>query len=134
MLPWEVLVIAAIPIIVRSFEISSLANEIATYTAMAAVALIIAVELHIFTNVKFNHSFAILFTVVSTLALAGIWSIARFLMDIYLGTNFLTTNEALMQEYLQVLAAGIVAGILFDSYFRRRGRAFRKMIKTVIRR
>ena len=132
MLPWEVILLAVIPILVRTFQISVLANEIATYTAFAGLALIIAVELHVFTNVKFNHAFAILFTVISTLAIAGLWAILRFQMDIYLGTSYLSTNQALMDEFAKVLAAGTIAGIMFDTYFRKRDSYFRKGIEKVI--
>lgn len=131
MLPWEVLLLAAIPIMVRTFQISVLANEIATYTALAGLALIIAVELHVFTAVKFNHLFAVAFTVISTLALAGLWAILRYQMDIHLGTSYLSTNQALMDEFVNVLSAGIIAGILFDTYFRKRDSYFRQAIKKV---
>lgn len=132
MLPWEVLLIGSIPVIVRTLEISILANQIATYTAMAALALIIAVELHIFTEIDFNHSFAVLFTVISTLALVGIWSVIQYLLDLYMSTSFLTTNEALMRDFLNATVAGVFAGVLFDTYFRRRDRQFRKLIQKVI--
>lgn len=133
MLPWEVILIASIPVIVRTLEISVLSNQIATYLAMAGLALIIAVELHIFTNIKFNHAFAVGFTVISTLALAGIWAVLRYNMDIYLGTSYLSTNEALMIEFINATVAGLLAGIIFDIYFTRRDRKFRKMLKKVIR-
>ncbi|MFQ3307975.1 MAG: hypothetical protein ACI977_000190 [Candidatus Nanohaloarchaea archaeon] len=132
MLPWEVLIIAAMPIIVRTFQISALANEVATYVSLAALALIIAVEIHVFTSVRFNHSFAIGFTVVSTLAIAGIWALIRYQMDIYLGTGFLSTNEALMKEFINVMIAGLFAGTIFDVYFQRRDKQFRKLVKKVI--
>lgn len=134
MLPWELTLIGSIPVIVRTMDISLLSNEIATYFAMAALALMIAVELHIFTKVKFNHSFAVGFTVVGTLALAGIWSVLRYSMDVYMGTSFLTTNEALMGEFINSTAAGLLAGIIFDTYFTRRDKKFRKMIGGFIRR
>lgn len=133
MLPWEVILIASIPVIVRTLEISVLSNQIATYLAMAGLALIIAVELHIFTNIKFNHAFAVGFTVISTLALAGIWAVLRYNMDIYLGTSYLSTNEALMIEFINATVAGLLAGIIFDIYFTRRDRKFRKMLKKVVR-
>lgn len=134
MLPWELVLIGSIPVIVRTLNISLLSNEVATYFAMAALALIIAVELHIFTKIKFNHTFAVGFTVVGTLALAGIWSVLRYNMDVYMGTSFLTTNEALMEEFINATAAGILSGILFDTYFTRRDKKFRKMIGGFIRR
>ena len=129
MLPWEVLLIAAIPVVVRAFQVSILANQVATFVSLAAVALIIAVELHMFTPVTFNHSFAIAFTIITTLALGGIWALARFASDIYLGTTLLTTNEALMKEFINVLVAGVFSGVLFDTYFTRRDRKLREKLE-----
>ena len=132
--PWEVLGLAAIPVIVRTLEISILSNQVATYFAMAALALIIAVELQVFTSVEFNHAFSILFTVTATLAVAGLWAIMRYNLDIHTGTAFLTTNEELMYEFINATAAGLLAGIIFDIYFTRRDKIFRKKIKKLIKR
>ena len=134
MLPWEVLGLAAIPVIVRTLEISILSNQVATYFAMAALALIIAVELQVFTSVEFNHAFSIMFTVTATLAVAGLWAIMRYNLDIHTGTAFLTTNEDLMYEFINATAAGLLAGIIFDIYFTRRDKIFRKKIKKLIKR
>jgi hypothetical protein len=134
MVPWELVLIGSIPVLVRALNISILANQVATYTAMAALALIIAVELNVFTEVTFSHGFAVLFTVIATLAVAGVWAVLRFNADIYLGTSYLTTNEALMEEYINAALAGIIAGIVFDTYFTRRDRKFRKRIRKVISR
>lgn len=134
MVPWELVLIGSIPVLVRTLNISILANQVATYTAMAALALIIAVELNVFTEVTFSHGFAVLFTVIATLAVAGVWAVLRFNADIYLGTSYLTTNEALMEEYINAALAGIIAGIVFDTYFTRRDRKFRKRIRKVIAR
>lgn len=133
-LPWELMAMAAIPVIVRVFNISLLANEVATYVSFAAVALIIAAELHIFTSLKFNHGFAVAFVVVSTLAVGAVWSVIRFYMDALLGTGYLTTNDALMEEWVNIFVAGIFAGLIFDVYFRRRDNILRKGLRKVVRR
>lgn len=127
-IPWELTLIAVIHVIVRTLELSIFANQISTYISIAAIALIIAVQLNLYTSVKFNHSFAIVFTVVATLAIGGVWSIVRYNMDLHLETSFLTDNDALMHEYLNILVAGVFAGVLFDQYFRRRVRTFRDSI------
>ncbi|MFO7793493.1 MAG: hypothetical protein R6V35_00770 [Candidatus Nanohaloarchaea archaeon] len=132
--PWEVLGLAAIPVIVRTLQISFLSNQVATYFAMAAMALIIAVELQVFTSVEFNHTFSIMFTVTATLAVAGLWAILRYNLDIHTGTGFLTTNEDLMYEFINATAAGLLAGVVFDLYFTRRDKIFRKIIRMVIKR
>lgn len=134
MLPWEVLGLAAIPVIVRTLQISFLSNQVATYFAMGALALIIAVELQIFTSVKFNHAFSIVFTVTATLAVAGLWAILRYNLDMHTGTAFLTTNEDLMYEFINATAAGLLAGVVFDLYFTRRDKIFRRKIREMIKR
>lgn len=133
-LPWELLLVTAVPVIVRALNLSVLSGRIATFVSLAALALIIAVELHVFTSVKFSHGFAVLFVVVSTLAIEGVWSLARFYLDVFLGTSFLTTNEALMVEWGEVMVAGLFAGLLFDFYFQRRDKILRRNILKVVSR
>ena len=127
MLPWEVLALAALPLIGRAFATVPLTSRFATYLAVAAVALIIAVELHLFTPVLMTPSFAVLLVVVGTMAAAGTWAVVRWSVDLLLGTTFLldpALTEAeiesrLMWEFVFSTAAGVVAGIVFEGYFRR---------------
>ena len=74
MLPWEVLVLAALPILGRELATLALTTRIATYLSVAALALIVAVELHVFTPVRMTHWFAVLFVVVATITTAGVWA------------------------------------------------------------
>ncbi len=127
MLPWEVLALAALPLIGRAFATVPLTSRFATYLAVAAVALIIAVELHLFTPVLMTPSFAVLLVVVGTMAAAGTWAVVRWSADLLLGTTFLldpALTEAeieagLMWEFVFSTAAGLVAGMVFEGYFRR---------------
>ena len=134
MLPWELLVLGSLPVIVRAVEISVLASTFATYLSLAALALIITVELHVLSRVQVTHLFAVSFVSLATLAVGGAWAIVRWNVDRLLGTSFLSTNGALMVEFLWVLAAGIAAGILFDLYFRQRSRQLRQTLGRVVRR
>lgn len=118
MLPWEVLVLASLPLVALTFGVPG-PGRVATYIAVAAVALIIAVELNAFTPVSMNDSFAILFVVVTTMAAAGIWAIVRWGGDVYLGITFPITNRELMFEFVASTVAGGFAGIIFELYFRR---------------
>jgi hypothetical protein len=130
MLPWEVLVLAALPVLGRSFATVALTSDLAMYLAVAAVALIIAVELHLFTPVSMTPGFAVLFVVVATMATAGIWAVARWLGDLWLNTQFFhppgvpeaAVETALMWEFVFSTVAGIAGGLLFQFYFRRRER------------
>lgn len=119
MLPWEVLVLAALPVLGRELATLALTTRVATYLSVAALALIVAVELHVFTPVQMTHWFAVLFVVVATIATAGVWAVVQWLSDVYLGTHFLHSEYRLMWDFVYATIVGIVAGIVFELYFRR---------------
>ena len=133
MLPWEVLGLALLPVLVRALLGGEL-GTFATYLAIAAFALIVTVELHMFTSLQVTHWFAVLFVALTTLATAAAWTVLRWNADRLLDTAYLTTNEALMIEWIYVTLAGLAAGVLFDAYFRRRGARLRRAIRRVVRR
>lgn len=141
MLPWELLVVALLPILVRAL----FGGELGTfgyYFSVAGLALILTVELHMFTRLRLTHWFAVTFVVLATMASVAAWSILRWNTDQLFGTTFLiepgtsqdTANAALMVEFGWVTLAGLTAGILFDAYFRRRGRRLRRRLGRVVRR
>lgn len=119
MLPWEVLAIAVFPTVGRALA-PPVVGDFATYLSVAALALVIAVELHLFTAVKMSYRFAVVFVVVTTMATAGVWAVVRWVADIYLGTGFLGAADALMWEFVASTVAGVGAGIVFEGYVRRR--------------
>lgn len=135
MLPWEVLALASLPVLARLAIVGqevggvTLTGRVATYLAVAAVALIVAVELDVFTPVKMNYSFAVAFVAVTTMAAAGLWAVGQWLADMTLGTAFLerggsaaAAEQALMWDFVAATVAGVAAGGLFELYFRRRAR------------
>lgn len=135
MLPWEVLLVASLPIIGRTFVVGQRVGEITltgrltTYLAVAAVALVIAVELDAFTAVRMNRAFALLFVVVATTAAAGVWAVVQWISDLYLGTSLLldgrpeeVVETELMWDFVAATVTGVLAGLLFEYYFRRRAR------------
>jgi hypothetical protein len=132
MLPWEVVALAAVPALGRVIVVGEtirgipLTGRVTSYVAVAAVALIVAVELDVFTSVRMSHGFAVVFVVVTTVATAGVWAEARWLSDIYLGTELLLDGSpvhevetALMWDFVAATLAGVIAGVGFDWYFRR---------------
>ncbi|QUO47312.1 MULTISPECIES: hypothetical protein [Halorubrum] len=133
MLPAELVTLALLPVLVRAVFGGEL-GTFATYVAIAALALVIAVDLHMFTTLRLTHWFAVAFVVMATLATAAVWTVLRWNLDQRVGTAFLTTNDALMIEWIYVTLAGIAAGLLFDGYFRGRGRRLRRVIRRVVRR
>lgn len=116
MLAWEVLVLAALPTVVRSF---GLLTEWTPYVTVATLALVIVVELDTFTDVEMNSTFAVAFVVIVTMAVAGLWAIAQFTSDAFLGTTLLRGQTALMWNLITATVVGVGAGIVFEIYFRR---------------
>lgn len=122
MLPWEALALAALPVLVRAFA-SHEVGALATYLSIAALALVLAAELDVFTAVEMNTPFAVGFVVVVTMATAGAWAVGRWVLDGLFGTGFLTGERALMGEFVASTVAGVAAGLVFRLYVRRSDRA-----------
>jgi hypothetical protein len=131
MLPWELLLLASLPLLGRTVATVPVTSDLATYLSVAAVALIVAVELQAFTTVEMTPRFAVGFVVVATLAAAGAWAVVRFGLDATFGTQFLGVppapgaegdprERALMLEFVYSTVAGVLAGLIFEGYFRRR--------------
>ncbi len=128
MLPWEVIALAALPTFGRAIATFELTSDINMYLSVAALALIVAVELDLFTAVELTVGFAIAFVVFGTLATAGIWAVFRWSMDLVVGTEFLlvegvsdqVVHDEVMAEFVYSAVAGLGAGVVFELYFRRR--------------
>ncbi len=129
MLPWEVLALASLPVLGRTVVVVTGlgTGRVSTYVAMAAIALIVAVELHVFTAVRMNRRFAVAFVVLTTMAAAGVWAVARWIPDVLLGTTFLlkpgveesVIEHRLMLDFVASTVVGVLAGGVFQLYFRR---------------
>ncbi|PSQ06530.1 hypothetical protein BRC97_06115 [Halobacteriales archaeon QS_6_71_20] len=133
MLPWEVLAMASLPAVGRAVVAGetvvgvTFTGRVATYLGVAAAALIVAVELDVFTPVRMGRSFAVLFVTVTTMAAAGVWAVVRYAADTTLGTASLldgrpehVVETTLMWDFVAATVAGALAGVLFEYYVRRR--------------
>ena len=131
MLPWEVLAIVVFPLLGRGI-LGGLIADVAGYLGVAAVALVLAVDLDVFTPVRMTTSFAVVFVVITTMATAGIWAVLRWISDVFLGTTLVYPSpppvppavealalEALMWDFVAATLGGILAGLIFALYFRR---------------
>lgn len=87
-----------------------------------------------FTSLEVTHWFAVGLVVLATMATVAAWTIFRWNADLFLGTSYLVDNETLMIEWVSVTLAGVVAGFLFDGYFRRRDRQLWRAIMRSVRR
>jgi hypothetical protein len=128
MLPWEVIALAALPTFGRAIATFELTSDFNMYLSVAALALIVAVEIDVFTAVELTVGFAIVFVTIATLATAGAWAVFRWSMDVLVGTEFLiepgvdelVVHDELMLEFIYSAVSGLTAGIVFELYFRRR--------------
>jgi hypothetical protein len=116
MLSWEVLVLSALPAILGLFGVL---GETVAYLSVAALALAIVAELDAFTGVEMTPDFTIVFVVVVTMAVAGLWTIGRYFSDAYLGTTLVADANAAMWDLVAATAIGLLAGLLFELYFHR---------------
>ena len=136
MLPWELLALVTLPLLGRGI-FGGLLADTAGYLGVAAVALVLAVDLDVFTPVRMTTWFAVAFVVLTTMAAAGVWAVLRWVSDTTLGTTLVYPEsppvppaieavalEALMWDFVAATLGGVVAGLLFALYFRRiaRGR------------
>jgi len=113
MLPWPVLSVAAIAMIARGV---GLGPEAAGYLIVAALALVVVVELEVFTSVELSRRFAVAFAVMTTMALQALWTVAQFYSDRWFGTAFLHSQTELQQDIVIVTLVGFVLGGLFEWY------------------
>ncbi|MFC6717659.1 hypothetical protein ACFQGT_03745 [Natrialbaceae archaeon GCM10025810] len=119
MLPWEVLLLAGAPVLGMALGAEGLTGHVTSYLSVAAIALVLAVELQAFTSVRMTPSFAVVFVVVATMAAAGLWALLRWVADQTLGIPFAADHDAVMWEFVYSSAAGFGAGVIFELYFRR---------------
>jgi len=132
MLPWEVLLLVTLPVFGRAFTAPGLSSDVATYLSVAGLALVIAVELDVFTPVGMTNWFAVLFVVIGTMAAAGLWAVVQGASDVLLGTTFILPADpplteaqeaaalnALMWDFVAATVVGVLAGAIFVVYFRR---------------
>ncbi len=119
MLPWEVLAVALLPLIGIALGAGRLSSPLVSYLAIAAVGLVIVVELDSFTSIQMSPGFAIVLVVASTMAASAIWAMLEWYVAIALDRSFELTNDELMIEFIYAVFAGFVGGIIFRTYFRR---------------
>lgn len=114
--PPELLALAALPAVVRTYGVYT---QFAGYVAVAALALLVAVELDAFTEVEMTARFAVAFVVITTLAVSGVWTVVRFTADATLGTAYFADVPGMMWDMVLAAGVGLLAGVAFELYFRR---------------
>jgi hypothetical protein len=172
MLPWEVLALCSLPVLGRALATDVLLSDVSTYLSVAALALVVAVLLDVFTPVRMPPWFAVVFVTIATLATAGVWAVVQWAADVALGTAFIypepvarpayvrdggfldglrwlgevflrggdglvsaaaehAAHDALMWDFVAAAVAGVLAGVVFEAYFRRLARGRERLPEEV---
>jgi len=83
------------------------------------IALVTIMDLHAYTEFRTNGAFAIILTVLMTMALSSVFAIADFLSDQVFGTQLLRSNNELMINLVFSFLGGVVMGIFIYIYMRK---------------
>lgn len=114
--PLPATVLAAVPFAVGVLAPAGPISQFASFLAVAAAALVVAVELDAFTTVRLHRGVAVAFVLATTVTVAGAWLIAQWVVDLAFGTELLVDNDQVMWRLIAATAAGVAAGIAFDRY------------------
>ncbi|WP_254766929.1 hypothetical protein [Salinilacihabitans rarus] len=118
-LPWEVTVVAVLPVVGAVLAPGGFARQLTLYAGAAALALALTLELHALTEVSLERWLAVAFVAMLSAALAAGWATATWLGDLVVGTDGVPGNDRLMWLLFAATGSGLVAGLLFDRYYRR---------------
>lgn len=116
MVPWPLLAVAALAVLAGG---SGIRPEFAGYVAVATLAILVAVEVDVFTGVEMSRRFAVAFAVLATLAVQALWTIAQYGSDLWLGTDLLTTQRELQVDIVLATVVGLAMGAAAVWYLRR---------------
>ena len=115
-MPGELVVLVAIPV---TFRLLGVFLELTQYVAIAGSALLVVLVLDWYTSLEMAPRFAVAFVTITTMAFAGAWAVAEFATDIFLGTDFISTQRELNLDLVTATAVGLIAGALSEAYFRK---------------
>lgn len=114
--PWPLPALAAIAGVSRAYEAFP---EVAGYLAIVTLALVLTVELDVFTSVNLSRRFVVAFAVLSTLAVQALWTVVQFYSDRWLGSDLLHSQVELQWDIVAVTVVAAVVGTVFVWYFER---------------
>ncbi len=116
--PWEVLAVGSVPVALYALGAPPQLLRAASYLAVAALALLVVVELHVFSPVELTPRVAVVLVVLVTLAGVGVRSIVRYGIGVALGTGTIEEVSRLMWDIVYASAVGVAAGPLTWAYLR----------------
>lgn len=137
-LPWEMALILVIPVFLHISAAWDPAEgapkwwndltAVAFSMSFATVGFLLTVELQMYTDVRMNRPFAVLFVFMFTVAAAGLWKVCEYVGGLATGNPTIGDNEAVMQFFVWTVAGGIVMGFVYALYIKAMSDSRRKTL------
>lgn len=115
LVPWPLLLVGAVAFVGQSV---GLHQELTGYTAVAAFALLAVGELETFTAVEMTSRFAVAFAALTTMAIQGVWTVARFFSDRWLGSDYVQSQTQIQLDFVYVTLVALLVAAAFELYAR----------------
>lgn len=116
--PWEIAAVLTITTLGYSLELSPVITQAAIYLSLITFAVLVVVELWVFSSVEMIPRFAGGFIVFAGMAAAGLWTVLRWLSDEYIGTAYLNGVTAMMWDLSITTVVSLLGIPLFVQYFK----------------
>jgi len=127
-LPWEMTILLAAPMLLHISSGSGIMLEhfgwwrhltdLAFALSLATIGLLLTVELQMYTDVRMNRPFAMLFVVMFTMGISGLWQVGEYIGDVVNHAHNLTSNRQVMMSFVWVLVGGMLMGFVYDLYLK----------------
>ncbi|WP_290817942.1 hypothetical protein [Halovivax sp.] len=117
-LPWEISAFALVPLVLAVPSPDPFVRQLTLYAGAAILALALTLELHALTEISLERLLAAAFVTMLSATIAATWATATWLRDHVAGTEIVAGNDQVMWLLVAAVAAGPVAGTIFDRYYR----------------
>lgn len=87
--------------------------------AIFFIGFVTVIDFHAYTALSMNKPFAVVFTVMLTMALSSFFAIGSFLSDELFGSTIVQSNRELMVDLLYSALGGVVMGFVLTFYMKR---------------
>lgn len=111
MVSWEILLLSVLPALA---QVSGVFARPLGYLSVAALGLLVVAEINQFTSARLPGWFLAVFVVMTTMSVASVWTIVRYAANLMVGTNFVTTVDALMWDLVVASSVAVGFGVLFQ--------------------
>lgn len=126
-MPFELIIILIIPLYIHATGYTRSAEDIESWKTLVSqtsvmtysvIGMFLIAELMAYTSLKMNRTFAVIFVAVFCLSASAVWSVFEYVSDLFLDTDLLVSNQAVMTRFIYSFVGGILMGVFFDLYLR----------------